>query len=536
MSAHRWKGLVGVAALLIGAACTGASTTEGRDRPAAGASTVAPTGPAAGPVCSLPAEWLLRIRRGYDPERSGEIQMLPRQPNVMGDWLSHAGPWPLVQRVPLFLYGPGHVPAVGRVDPPATLADLAPTLARLLQVDFEAPDGHALRAALPANPPAPPRLILTVIWDSAGRNVLAEHPGAWPTLRRLIPRGVWFDRATVGTSPSTTPAVHATIGTGAFPRRHGLVDLRFRLDGRIAWIGNERPAFERVPTLADRYAASTGQTARVGLVASLGTLGMIGHGAAAPGGGRHVVAMWGHEGRWEIGRQYADDFRFPEYVNDVGGLEEAVRRLDLEDGRLDGSWLGERVLDDPTDLSFSPAFAEYQTGVLDRLIRREGFGRDDVPDLLFTNYKQIDTVGHRWTMNSPQMEAVVRSSDAALRDLVGILDRTADHGSIPDPALTGATVIAIQELANDLRRRFDPEGADRSVLEQTRPTQLWIDEDLLRERGFTLEDVAAFVRGYRRGQNVEDPSTLAPGEPDERLFETAFPSSALERMPCVPDV
>lgn len=457
---------------------------------------------------------------------------------MVAEWLSHSGPWSHLQRVPLLLYGPDHVPVAGRVDRAATLADLAPTLGRILDFDFDAPDGTILSEAVLPDRRPPPKLILTVVWDSAGRNVLAEHPDAWPTLRALIPQGVWFERATVGTSPSTTPAVHATIGTGAFPERHGVVDLRFRFEGEVARIVDERPEYLLAPTLVDRYSAETGQVAEIGLVASVGTLGMIGHGASIEGGGRHLVAM--HEGSvWGIDPHQADSFRFPAYANEVGGLDEAVRRVDLEDGALDGAWLGERVLGDPEDLSFSPAFAEHQTRVLEEVIRREGFGRDRVPDLLFTNYKQIDSVGHRWTMNSPQMEAVVRSSDQALGALIDVLDRevgegewimvlTADHGAIPDPALTGATIIDLRELRRDLDEAFG------GAVEQVRPTQIWMDEPALGDQGRTLADVAAFLAEYRRSHNARGPSMLTEEERDERLFAAAFPSRLLDSSPCVP--
>lgn len=526
-------------ALIVSASCVGSE----EPREVAGPSDLTETLERGG-ACDLPRQHLLRIRRGYHPQRSGDVQIVPKEPHVVAEWLSHAGPWGYVQRVPLFLYGPGHVPAVGRVERAVTVADLAPTLGELVGFAFDAPDGRPLREALPEVERPPPRLVLTVIWDSAGRNVLAEHPDAWPTLRGLIPNGVWFERATVGSAPSTTPAVHGTIGTGAFPRRHGLVDLRFRLDGEIAWIGDERPTLQLLPTLADRYSASTAQRAEIGLVASLGTLGLIGHGASVEGGGHHLVAMH-DDGRWTIGDAYADHFRFPAYVNEVGGLEEALRSLDLEDGVVDGSWMGERVLDDPEDVSFTPAWSAHQTRVLQEIIRREGFGADDVPDLLYANYKQIDAVGHRWTMNSPQMEAVVRASDTSLRTLIGVLDRevgegewvialTADHGSVPDPALTGASVIAIRELARDVDQAFSPE--DGSVVEQARPTQLWIDEAALREGGHTLEDVATFVAEYRLGQNVADPDELTQEQRDAPLFSAAFPSSALlEEDPCVRD-
>lgn len=524
----RSAAVVSVAAVLA-AACTDVGPDPLRAAPTAARTPIVSS--EAPDLCSLPPEHVLRIRRGYHPERSGEVQIVPRLPGVVASWLSHAGPWDHVQRVPLLVYGPGRIPAVGRVDRPVTVADVAPTLARLAGVGFDAPDGDALGEALGGA--TPPKLILTVIWDSAGRNVLAEHPNAWPTLRSLIPEGAWFEEATVGTSPSTTPAVHATIGTGAFPHRHGVVDLRFRWGEGLAWIGEERAEFLPLPTVADRLATSSPR-ARVGMVASLGTLGLIGHGASVEGGASHLVAVH-EEDAWTIGDGYAERFRFPAYVREVGGLDEAARRLDLEDGALDGVWMGEAVLEDGEGLTSSPAWSEHQTRVLEEIIRREGFGADDVPDLLFTNYKQIDAVGHRWTMQSPQMEAVVRSSDEALASLLEVLDRevgegewalvlTADHGAVPDPSLTGAPIIDLQELRRYLAGAFGP------AVEQVRPTQIWVDEEALADRGSTLGDVVRLLADYRRSDNHE----LPKGEPNERLFAAVFRSDELLAAECVP--
>jgi len=43
-------------------------------------------------ACSIPHEQLLRIWRGVDPGRSGDIQILPQEPNFVNGGLSHAGP------------------------------------------------------------------------------------------------------------------------------------------------------------------------------------------------------------------------------------------------------------------------------------------------------------------------------------------------------------------------------------------------------------------------------------------------------------
>ena len=40
-------------------------------------------------------------------------------------------------------------------------------------------------------------------------------------------------------------------------------------------------------------------------------------------------------------------------------------------------------------------------------MRREGFGADDVPDLLYINYKLVDEIGHLYSMNAAEMRDAV---------------------------------------------------------------------------------------------------------------------------------
>ena len=72
--------------------------------------------------------------------------------------------------------------------------------------------------------------------------------------------------------------------------------------------------------------------------------------------------------------------------------------------------------------------------------------RDDTPDLLYLNFKEIDYVGHVWSMNSPEMTDAVRYQDEALKRFVPFLDQqvgkgnwamviTADHAAMPNPTL-----------------------------------------------------------------------------------------------------
>jgi Type I phosphodiesterase / nucleotide pyrophosphatase len=495
-------------------------------------------------ACALPRRELARVWAGYHPERSGEIQYVPQEPNFIGAWQSHSGPWPYLQEIPMFFYGPGHVPATGEVRRPVTMADLAPTIASFIGFDFDAPDGRPMTEAILAGQD-PPKVVVTVVWDGAGRNVLEAYPNAWPGLRGLIPQGVWFENATDGSSPSVTPAIHTTIGTGAHPRTHGIMDLQFEVDGQLV-PDKDVPRLLLVPTLADLYDRARGNQPLIASLSEQKMLGMIGHGSYLEGADRDFLIP-PKGSTWVLEGDNAPYFQLPPYANDVPGLEESVRAIDLEDGRLDDTWLGQQILNNPPDITFTPAFAEHQTRVLAEVIRREGFGQDDVPDLFFVNYKQIDKTGHRWGFPTPQMEANVRASDRAFSELVHILDRevgegewvmalTADHGITPAAETTGAFIIDPAIMEQDLVAQFDGDGDDRSVVRKVRVTQAWLDEAELEENGHTLDDVARFLMAYTKAENAADPSTVPADQVDDPVFAAAFPGRALESpdLDCLP--
>jgi len=520
--------------ILAGAACTGG--------PAEPVSAVSLEDVA----CSLPQRELLRVWQGYDPRRSGELQIVPKAPNFIGLSRSHSGPWDYLQEIPLFFYGPGHVPEVGAAGP-ATMADVAPTLGAHLGFDLHATDGQVLQGAVDPSAPAP-RMVVVVVWDGGGMNVLNRHPDAWPFLRSLIPQGVWYE-GNVGSSPSVTPAIHATLGTGLFPARHGLVDLRMRIGGEIISAVDVGPEHLRRPSLADLYDRAMGN---VPLVATVGFddwhLTMSGRGAAFQGGDLDIAAL-SDEGDpfrgWYLPPAVDDAFTIPSYLSGFPGLEAEIRRLDLADGTLDGKWLGQGEFEEPRDILRTPAYSRYQSDTLEELVTREGFGDDDVPDLLFTNFKQIDFIGHSWGMESRQMGQVVRSSDQALEDLVALLDRevgqgewvlalTADHGSTPPPSETGAFLIDRTRLREDIEARFDGDGDDRKLVDAPRVTQFWLNLRELEENGYTLADVARFVLRYTKGQNARDPSKIPEERRDDLLFAAAMPYTLLESgLPCL---
>lgn len=86
------------------------------------------------------------LRLSYDPARSGDLFVIMAE-NVLlhgtAPGTSHGTPWGYDARVPLVFWGRGV--RAGKVDSPSATVDVAPTLGRLLGLDYPAGEGGAVR-------------------------------------------------------------------------------------------------------------------------------------------------------------------------------------------------------------------------------------------------------------------------------------------------------------------------------------------------------------------------------------------------------
>lgn len=562
MSARRPLIYLGVLTLLA-IACTGDGGVP--DGPTAtpadgGAVTgAAPSGFAQETACGLPRQWLQRIYNGYHPERSAEIQVLPKVPNFVGSGLPHVGPWDFTSDVPMFWYGPGYIKPVGPVQQPVTSADIVGTLDHLLDSSFEPADGEPMLDGLvPAEErPEPPALAIVMIWDGAGRNVLEEWPDAWPTLARLRSQGAWYENATVGSSPTSSAQIHATLGTGAFPRNHGVVGHSIRIEGQIVspWKSGGRELL--VETFADHYDLEHDNQPLIGESGTVPIqLGMMSRGALAEGGDRDIAVLrtpgnaetLGAEGvAWNIPEGFDQWYQYVDYANELPALATYFDDVELDagDGARDGLWHG-RPFEDSDELLngfHTPARVPYQTRLIEEIVEREGFGADGITDLLYINYKLIDTLGHLYGIEDPTMRDAVAAQDQALEDFIEFLNRqvgegrwtllvTADHGSLMSAEATGAFQISAERLHSAVQSRFDGDEDEVSVIDQVKQTEIFMNVAELEEQGHTLEDVSRFIMGIRQ-KDVPIPG-LPVHSPNAKVFRVAFPARALVDIPCLP--
>ncbi|HEV3471929.1 MAG TPA: alkaline phosphatase family protein [Actinomycetota bacterium] len=492
-------------------------------------------------MCGLPREWLASTRRGYNERRAGQIALLPRTPAYMstgGQGWTHSGPWDYLQRVPLVLYGPGRIAEGVEVDDPATLADVAPTFAHLLGQEMLG-EGRVLLDV--AEPGRPPRLIVTVVWDGGGWNALRRYPDAWPNLAQIIAGGTTFTNARVGSSPSVTPAVHTTLGTGVFPATHAITGVPVRNDAGVvvdSFFGNSGRGIE-VSTFAEVWDEANRNQPLVGMVGyEPWHLGMVGKGAEAPGGD-HDHAVWINRARntWVTKRDY---FALPAAFRDQSDLRERLDVLDRAEGEADRHWM--RVpLDERNRIEETPAFIDHHEAKLEQMISEEGYGADGVTDLLFTNFKHIDRLAHYFNMKAPEVRAVMASTDGALGSLLEHLDSTighgryvlvvtADHGLQPNDSDVGGFAIDPNEVERDIVAKFGP------VVRSVWPTEVFLLQDELERRGLAIEDIARFLGDYRLRDNATriDEGIVGAGRfgPSDRVFEMAIPARMLHETSC----
>jgi hypothetical protein len=498
-------------------------------------------------------EALLRTQRGVSGSRSGDLLLIPEPPDFVNGGLSHATPFDYTQEVPLLLYGPGYV-TPGVYTEPVTLADVAPTQAELLKFAFDAPDGvPRTEALIPEEERPVPALIVTVIWDSVGDNVLERWPDAWPTLGELASGGAWFEEASVGAAPSNTPVAHATIGTGAFPDRHGLIDVYIRIRSEVIEPMERGPTTLRGATLADRYDLAMGNEPVVGLLGTLSDhVPMMGHGSEFRGGDRDIAVTREQEGgpttgieaaEWNLTPVMAPYYELPSYVNDLPGIETYVDDLDRRDGALDGRWRDNDI--DQLGGGFdTPARAPFQEVLLETMIDREGFGADDVPDLLFVNFKTTDKIGHLFSADGIEMGDTLAAQDAALGQLVTYLNATvgtgrwvmvltADHGTQHDPDRTGAFMIDADKLRARIAEGFDADDDGVPVVQKLRPSQVWIDRDELADNGATLQQVARYLLSLTRADTFIGPTPPTGGAARQPVFGAVLTSESMSDLPCL---
>jgi hypothetical protein len=170
-------------------------------------------------------------------------------------------------------------------------------------------------------------------------------------------------------------------------------------------------------------------------------------------------------------------------------------------------------------LDNSPFGNDLLLDLAERAIDAERLGSHDAPDLLCLSFSCNDPIGHVWGPDSQEVLDVTLRTDRIVKGLLAALDAkvgkgryvlvlTADHGVCPLPEVSRAQgreavrvpAALLKAKANDfLVTKFGGDAKTRYVADALHPW-VYLNHDLLRQRGLAEKDVAEALADWLKGQ------------------------------------
>lgn len=435
--------------------------------------------------------------------------------------------------------------AVAPADPLATAAASVP----------------AVSAASPAiaPPPAPapavasnrPRLLVLLVVDGfPQRQLLAYRDQLAPDgLARFLERGAWFSDAHYGHAFTVTAAGHATVLSGAYPHRSGIIANEWRDavtgapeyctgDTGATYIGHKTQPLDgtspknlKVETVGDMLKRADARAKVIGISGK-------DRGAILPAGQTGTAYMYmAQTGQFASSTFYMA--QHPAWVTAFNAAKPADRWFKKEWKALlpeeayarslpdRQPWYGQKaaalpmLMGAPTDEAPGPAYYSQllRSPYADQLtldfaraaIAGEGLGKDNVPDILSISLSSHDYINHRFSAESRFSHDHLLQLDRLLQDFFRHLDATlgkdnyiamltADHGFMPAPEFTAqqglrsGRVVGSQLLARVNSGLEEEFGAGKWVsfsgpallLNRQLITQYRVDPDAVAEEARSL--------------------------------------------------
>jgi hypothetical protein len=343
----------------------------------------------------------------------------------------------------------------------------------------------------------------------------------------------------MGAFPAVTASSHATLGTGVFPARHGIVGHNLRYRGTIdkAWgvEGRADPSYLLTPTLADVWTEESGRRAWIGDIGyQIWHIGMIGSGGGRPLDRPPVAIYWVDSGRGQFVSQNPDLFRKPE---DMPPRESLTAKIQEQYSKEEAEHMdrGRRVC-------CTPPIVQYQGDVIVSAFDTEPIGQTEATSLLYINYKAPDYAGHLFNMQAPEEEVALAAVDAEIGRLRRLLESrfspgeyvlivTADHGQCPLPDDTGGVRLDPIQLNEDISRAYG--HSLFRLVQDVKPSEVYLDRRALTDAGLSMSEISARFATYRYGQNIGPYISDSAVQHDllkAREFAGVFPATYLSAL------
>lgn len=373
---------------------------------------------------------------------------------------------------------------------------------------------------------ARPKLVVLMVVDQLRAGYLGEYGGGWTGgLQRLMRDGAWFTRAAYPYLNTVTCAGHATIGTGTYPYRHGMI-LNAWLDRKtgtspyctddtgvrdISYNGlppgtGDSAARLLRPSLGEQLHARGGRSVALSLKPR----------SAIPLAGRtaNAVVWFDDRGGWSTSSAFTDlpvpfiaDFIAANPLSAYAGRswerarESSAYKHD-DDAAGEGTASGwSRTFPHPlgapdsgTPNTFyarwqrSPYSDEYLARMAMHAVDTLKLGQGASTDFLGISFSALDLVGHAYGPRSHEVQDLLFQLDRTVGRLLDHLDRavgprnyvlglSADHGvaDVPEQAGGGGRLTG-KQVAQALTAALEPALGPGPHVQSTAYTDIYLTD------------------------------------------------------------
>lgn len=392
-----------------------------------------------------------------------------------------------------------------------------------------------------------PKLVVGIVVDQMRYDYLTRFDKKFGEngFKRMIREGFNCKNNHFNYVPTYTGPGHASIYTGTTPKYHGIIGNN--------WYDKEIK--KMVYCAGDTTVSSVGTTASSGLMSphrmltttfadenrlftqmrgkTIG-ISIKDRGAILPAGHSANAAYWfqgGKEGHWISSTFYMNEL--PKWVNDFNSSKKAESYLkdwntlyDIETytesgddlNNFEGKFKGKKTATFPYDLKklskqnsgfnilkSTPYGNSLTADFALAAIEGEALGQDNITDVLAVSFSCTDYVGHKFGVNSKEIEDTYIRLDKDLERFFAALDKkvgkgqyvvflTADHGAIDVPSYLQSAKIPAGYLDNDARKALfqkflmDKYGTT-DIVEDISNNQIFLNRDMVKALDLDLDDV-----------------------------------------------
>ena len=392
-----------------------------------------------------------------------------------------------------------------------------------------------------------PKLVVGIIVDQMRYDYLTRfwnHYGEGG-FKRLAGQGFNCKNHHFNYAPTSTGPGHTSVYTGTTPSTHGIIgnnwydkeinksvycasDDSYNSVGTNSDAGKMSPHRMLTTTITDQLRLHTQMRGKTIAVA------LKDRGAVLPGGHTANAAYWfeGDDvGKWITSSYYMD--ALPKWVTNfnVSGKIQAYKKawttlkdisLYVESGPDNNPYEGlfetesapifphdtPNLLNKAKDfeiIKYTPWGNSITTDFAIETIDKEDLGTDTTTDFLAVSYSSTDYVGHKFGVNSKEVQDTYLRLDLDLERLLNTLDAkvgvgqytvflTADHGAVHVPAFLAdqkipAGYIALEEAKNKLDEFLTYNYGTTDVVKNISNSQVFLDRKVIANLDMDLDDV-----------------------------------------------